>query len=35
MAAEIQNGGQFPAFCSITPQDFCTVEQEIVILVSA
>jgi len=33
MAAIIQNGGQFPAFCRITPHNFCTIEHKIAILV--
>jgi len=34
MAAKIQDGCQFPAFCHITPHNFCTIEHIIVILVS-
>jgi len=34
MAAKIQDGCQFPAFCRITPHNSCTIEHKIVILVS-
>ena len=34
MAVKNQDGCQFPAFCCITPHNFCTVEHKIVILVS-
>ena len=34
MAAKIQDGCQFPAFCRITPDKFCTIEHKIVIFAS-